>query len=303
MVDSVFIILISNDQCRRGVHHYPNYKVSTWKLAITSTLEKAEYLMREYLEKTDPELIHSIKINEIPLDRHCPGDACLSSYLYDYEGNRIDERTFSTIMEDNGIYPGRTPEQIRFKNGDIVEVMNGEEIELGFVVGVPPDPEWAERFNNYVGIHMDDTDDSYTILFGSNFAYHEHADSLFVFKPRYKVHPLVQKRLEKAYNDYVTYPARVEILNTTAKAQLNDFFAKHGIEGCADGLIYDFDDDFRVSLYLSSGPLCICISRSKVFHHIDRVCCTLARLAGVPVNGKGYRVRKHEKGIAGIVYI
>lgn len=295
MEKSVFETWLTYVQPAKRSRRYPHYKVDDWKIGTASSLVGAEKMISEYLAKPDRRtIIHSFIIREVPIDRSCPVPSCLASFIYDQDGIRTDERAFSTIIGDNGVFTGRTPEQIRFKDGDIVEIRRGKDIELGFIAGVPMGVEEAKQFSSS-GLILDDTDDQYTIMFNSDYASHTHVSALSVFRPRFNIPQAMEMRLRKEYNDYVTLPARLEIQNITAKEQLTEFFEKNGMKGTIYGTPY-MDDDFCLALYVNGRKQEFTIDREKVYNHIDRVCCTLARFAGIPARGRGYRLQVQKDG-------
>ena len=116
-------------------------------------------------------------------------------------------------------FRGRSAEQIRFKKGDIVEVYSGDEVKLAIVVGTPLTTEWvwekSQSINDKTGFDellFDETDDSYTVINGPGYEYHEHIPSLYVFAPHYHVPLYLQRRfkgyLEKADKKKIEYERR-----------------------------------------------------------------------------------------------
>ena len=102
-------------------------------------------------------------------------------------------------------FRGRSAEQIRFKKGDIVEVYRGDEVKLATVVGTPLTTEWIWERNQAAKdkrgldkLPYDETDDSYTVIDGPGYEYHDHVPSLHVFAPHYHV-PLYLQRRFKGY--------------------------------------------------------------------------------------------------------
>lgn len=201
---SVFDIVVIRDTTRKGPH-YPSYKVTERKIATATTVESAERLIRDHVILCCEYYymmpsIHSFRVEERPLDTLTNG--CYSIRIYDKEGVKIDETMCSSIIDDKQSYPGRTPEQIRFKPGDIVEFLYKDEINLGFVVSCPPTVELTMRIKAK-GFDMDDTDDAYTIMTTSDYASHRHIYSVFVFKPQFKIQHAVENRLREAYNMFL----------------------------------------------------------------------------------------------------
>ena len=116
--------------------------------------------------------------------------------MYDVEVNLIDRRDFSCVRECPGVFEGRNPEEVRFKPGDIVDVLWCGEIQLGFVAAVPPDKEEAARINSGGIITLDVTDDSYMVFLGENYSIHQHIDVLHVFEPHFRIPERIRQRLK-----------------------------------------------------------------------------------------------------------
>ena len=211
--------------------HYPKYKVNTYcPQAFTTTLEEAERLMHQDIEyrrkmkREDdyPRDTFCYYISEIPMGLLHYDRECLSERMYDGDGNLIDRSFccsgFSTYypgVSDSPEYDrhsdqtfrGRNAEQIRFQKGDIVEVYRGDEVRLAIVVGTPLTTEWIweksqsiKDKRGLVELPFDETDDSYTVIDGPGYEYHEHAPSLRVFAPHYHV-PLYLQRRFKGYQE------------------------------------------------------------------------------------------------------
>ena len=208
ILKTVFDIWLIQDRCGWRRPHYPAYKVEYLKVGSATSFGSAEEVKMKIIAEDSISNIRGFRINEVPLDCFCLERECLRSYLYDSDGTRIDERLFPAMMVDGdyGIYPGRKPEETRFKEGDIVEVCCWDEMRLGVVVGLPVSFERALQINsNPKGFHLDYTDDSYVIIYDCSSG-HDHVDALDLFKPKFKMHPAVEKRLQKAYRDYLNNP-------------------------------------------------------------------------------------------------
>lgn len=209
--------------------HYPKYKVNTYcPQAFTTTLEEAESLMHQdvqYRKKMKEEDDYPLDtfcyyISEIPLGLLHYDRECLSERVYDGEGKLIDRSyccsRFSIYYpgvcdlpaynrHPDETFRGRNAEQIRFQKGDIVEVYRGDEVKLAIVVGTPLTTEWIWERNQAAKdkrgldeLPYDETDDSYTVIDGPGYEYHDHVPSLHVFAPHYHV-PLYLQRRFKGY--------------------------------------------------------------------------------------------------------
>ena len=266
-------------------------------MGSATSLESAEKVMMKIIAESSVSNILSFNIREVPLDSPCMGSECLKSYLYDSDGTRIDERLFPNMLidDDYGIYPGRKPEEIRFKIGDIVEFRCGDEMRLGVVIGFPVSFERAQQINNNPrGLHLDDSDDTYTIIYDST-GCHEHVDALAIFKPKFKMHPAVERRLQKIYQDYRTFPTRFKIENATAKAHLQAILDEMNVIGEIRVPRYE-EEGFNIKFDIHSGLLDVNICNDKVHRHLDRVKVTLNRILGKPVQGRGYKTKVKDNG-------
>ena len=170
-------------------------------LGAYTTLEKAEKAMMRVVKNWDTDednycfIITERKLNPKPDKEDVVG---VRTYLPDgswYEENMVGR---------DGVFRGRPNERIRFKIGDVVEVLYGKTVELAIVGNTPPSLEFAEqmrkrRLGNGVTdeFFMDKFDDSYTI-YDTHPGGHTHVESLFVFPTRKPVsEKLVQKLKEQ----------------------------------------------------------------------------------------------------------
>ena len=165
---------------------------------MASSFTLAEDFLKTYAQ--DPqnrENVYAFYIREVPVDVPAPGVQCLSERVYGPDGQLIDFRDFSSVDEAPGVFEGRTPERIRFKQGDIVEVLGMDEVELAYVANGPVSREEAARINSKAIITLDVTDDTYMVFLGPDYSYHRHIDALNVFAPHFKVPGPMIKRIEK----------------------------------------------------------------------------------------------------------
>lgn len=189
---------------------YPRYSISKYGTYYCHTLVEAEDLLRQLILNKDnygdlwiPENIHHFTINEYPYGNMA---YFITSRIYDYEGDLVDQSLCPSNCK-NGEFHGRPEEMVRFEQGDIVEMMLGDEIELGFVVGCPVDTKWAELVNSEHPL-FDDTDDSYVILTTSDYGSHNHVQSLDVFRPMFPIPNPTLNRLQNAFEKFVENEAQ-----------------------------------------------------------------------------------------------
>lgn len=126
-------------------------------IGFFSTFEEAETaLHRCHITDTN----HSAIIRRMPIDRYL-GAEWLEWWLYDGKGQLIDRSVCTPFFDQqheyiSGRYMGRREGSLRFKKGDIVEVMddrNPGQVYLGIVRSVPRSPEqmWSAHnlWRNY----------------------------------------------------------------------------------------------------------------------------------------------------------
>ena len=109
-------------------------------LGYYSTLDKALVAMRlNNKEAFDIECIYAYLIKELAIDGAIGTTDWLSVRSYDQQGKPVDE-----CLQDYNLanqFEGRKTENIRFKIGDIVEVLEGRRLYTAIVAAVPPTPE------------------------------------------------------------------------------------------------------------------------------------------------------------------
>lgn len=107
------------------------------------------------------------------------------------------------MSHDDETFYGRSEEQIRFHKGDLVEVLMGREVKLAVVVGTPPTTEWISKKRKEIQDRMgaevmpfdfDCSDDSYTVIDGPGYDYHDHVPTMQVFAPHYPIPHDIQEK-------------------------------------------------------------------------------------------------------------
>ena len=105
-----------------------------------SSLEKVmEAMLKNGSEAWDAEEIMAYMVKEIAVDGEIGEVSWLSVRTYDTQGVLIDQ-----CLQDYNLcnqFEGRNPETIRFKIGDIVEVLEGRRLYTAIVAALPPTPE------------------------------------------------------------------------------------------------------------------------------------------------------------------
>lgn len=221
----------SNDYASK---HYPKYKTVSNIAAIALSMKEALELMQKDIvcRNEEEEYYHEVfcyTIVEKPLNAMSYEGEKLAEWIYDAKGKLIDQTfcasafTYYTSYDyynpnetlPDEIFRGRSEEQIRFHRGDIVEVFSGDEVSLAIVVGTPLTTEFVWKKNqdetNKRGldeIPYDETDDSYTVIDGPGYEYHEHIPSTCLFAPHYHVPARLERRF-KGYLEKAEYYEKV----------------------------------------------------------------------------------------------
>ena len=291
-VISVFDVWATYDRNWRKPH-YPSYDVRTLKVGSAFSLDGAERIVSETvgIDKEDclGSSLHSLRIIEIPVGKYALDWQSLSEYVYDRDGKLLDRRT----TPYDGMFPGRRSDQLRFSEGDLCEVLDGERVYLGFVVEVPPSVEEAARINANP-FHLDGTDDSYIVLSDPHYISHDHVDSLRIFTPMHKVSAQTEKRLRDAYEVFRAFPAKMKTEDCAALARIRDSIEGLGWSADIESPRWE-DDTFKLMLHGVPGfpeGLDLQIKQKKAWEHMDRIFISFRRLAGEPVEGQGYRLKR-----------
>ncbi len=219
---------------------YPIRETDTDRLGLFSTVEKAKKQMLKDVktcQKCEQErlkditedeeyrndekrfghtIVLSYSITEHQLDVGLHGDDIQSVRTYTADGKPNDENLLDRQCKRH--FKGRTPDQIRFQPGDIVEVINDWQAVLCVVWHTQPTVEDYERKRPYwlenhkkrcleKGIeykeeecfHWDYSDDCYLVysLDGSHF----HPESSEVFFPTKPVPKALQIKLKAKYEE------------------------------------------------------------------------------------------------------
>lgn len=225
--------VIEYDVCdlpERKRSHYPTFDVRHCRVGICHTLPEAESLMHKAIERANGyhDEIYCFHIKEYPV-----GELMSSNWagygeswrLYDSTGRFLDKTYCSDLERDHGTeygrYRGRPKESFRFKEGEIVEVLDGNEVRVAVTAQAPLSIEWywdmRERIKSQEGVVFkrcdkpelteeeveaayisDSSDDQVPVIDRPSYDTHEHVHILNIMPLRY---PL-SKRLRKRYENY-----------------------------------------------------------------------------------------------------
>lgn len=222
--ESVYKLTVRYYREKKGIYNQTHGKEEWfYKLCrlsrIYTTKDRAEKAMKQFL--TCSKRNHSALIERLALDGPIGMGSLLEWWLYDKDGEMIDYSVCSYRFEDNpsiqDIYMGRTPEMIRFKPGDIVEVINDCRVHLEVLNGVPPTIEemWQKYDSAVKKIGMPRTGDyspeyfsdymaeSYFYLSQSGFD--PDVPSYMVMKPTFPVPEKAKEILTTRFNTWQSY--------------------------------------------------------------------------------------------------
>ena len=242
-------------------------------------------------------------ISELPVGLMHYEHECLSHRMYDGEGKLIDQTYCSSgfnlyypgICEESEcekqpdeIFHGRPEEKIRFHRGDIVEVHCGDEVKLAIVVGSPLTTKWVwesiprlkERGIGMDDMPYDETDDTYTMIDGPGYEYHEHVSAMQVFAPHYHVPLYLQRRfkgyLEKAEKKQKEQEEKDRIYKQAHDCSIRNKEQLEKSEKCGCFYCGEIFSPSEITDYVSDGePTALC-----PYCHIDSV---IGDASGFPI--------------------
>ncbi len=216
---------------------YPKYCVSTLSLGFFYTREEAEQAMHQHKEEKDTYGFkkYCYYLHEYPCSQIINVSDFVTCRVYDADGQLIEQTLCSYscyIDTDCNKFFGRAEEKLRFKKGDIVEVLHKDEVNLAIIVSFPASPERAWRFHcgmkeeyrtfllkkhieqggteenfifddNQRQFFMDYSDDSYTVIDGPSYDSDEHVEAIHIFAPHFTIPTKMRQRFERYYNEYL----------------------------------------------------------------------------------------------------
>lgn len=193
---------------------YPKYKVSSRTIGFSSSLNRAELLIRDAIvsNKWRREDIYSFIIYERPIDFEFCHNEYMSCWVYDCGCKLTDKRPFPTFWAE-GRFDGR--EEVKFKWGDLVEWCDGQTVSLAFVLASPRLKEYYIKKSEELGepFYGDDSDDSCLVIDESYRLYeennpcsgfsHNHVDALQLFRPHFNIPKSVMAKYQKIWERYL----------------------------------------------------------------------------------------------------
>lgn len=179
--------------CESGKTGYP-LKTSSRIIGLFSRLELAEAAMREIIIKEEDEFIHHFTIRARILDAaQSIYDDC-ERRIYDHQG------AFHGIrLSETEPFAGKKAEECRFKEGEIVEVVQNGLLKPGIISLLPITPDIARKL-----LCGDQTDNVYCVEFVSKGRSHDHLPECDLFRLRLPVSATTRAKLLRIYKQLKT---------------------------------------------------------------------------------------------------
>lgn len=217
---------------------YPKFDLCHYTVGFCHTLEDAESLIKDALEddKKDSTEPYCFYVKEYPVGKfigHIWEEYAVSMRLYDSKGEMLD-RTYCSGMQRDfrtlyGMFRGREKSAIRFREGDIVEIRDKDEVHLAVIASANMTIErcweirkrWEKKYRSSEkestttlvnesqleeDYPVDSSDDQSPVIDGPSYAAHRHVHTLNIMPLHY---PL-SKRLQTRYNGYYKAMLREE---------------------------------------------------------------------------------------------
>ena len=148
LLESVWVYEPEETLYRDASYHILGYYSTLDKAIAAMSLGENDFFKDEY--------IYAYLVKEFAVDSE-NGDYSepLSIRSYDRQGNLVDEcpQDYNLVNQ----YKGRNASAIRFRTGDIVEVLEGDRLLTAIIAAIPPTPE-----DGFQG--LDALDDAYMVL-------------------------------------------------------------------------------------------------------------------------------------------
>jgi hypothetical protein len=201
MKKSVFKLTVFYTQKEvEDVIPYPVFEVSSQELGLFSSLQLAEAALPQYISEAEQYGdVYCFFIKEYATDV-LSYSMIESERVYSPTGELIDECLLSEL-ECEAFY-GRPAEKIRFKEGDIVEILQDDHVELGVIFALPLSIETVQKKNL---CSCDSSDDCYGIYYCApleqenieKFDLHDHVPCCYVFAPRFPIPENLKLRMKE----------------------------------------------------------------------------------------------------------
>ena len=210
--DAVYEVVefVIDDEDAAAAADSDSFRIITKRLGYTSSLDHAETMIARAAEEDTRSYCFHVKKYDLDVSSEpIKEDYGVWWRLYDANGVLIDHTYCSGLLRDqdavSGVFKGRPEKSLRFKAGDIVEVLDGTEVRLAVVTAVPPTKEQHHEQVQNTGCRvpaMDASDDVVAVIYGSEG--HDRVHTLNVMRPHAPLADEVRQRFEGYYKAFLS---------------------------------------------------------------------------------------------------
>lgn len=192
---------------------YPEFRISRCCKGIFSSRSNALDAMQGCIRENED--IYCFKIYELPLDTLCDlwsldYPSCIREHLYGPKGELLEHTVCSSLGEDlntaYGRYLGKPKSQLRFRKGDIVEVMEDDTVHIAIVSHDLIDTRRcydlycrAKNDTKHRCYILDYSDDQVAVVDGPDYGNHSHTQMCDIMVPRFPI----PEELRRLYEEYL----------------------------------------------------------------------------------------------------
>jgi hypothetical protein len=189
---------------------YP-FDLRNLRIGFFSSLDRAEAAVKKcvkYRKMCNMETLYCFFVIEYRIDEMVWINDMVTIRSYLPDGKPEESCLTSAVCGDDGSleeFAGRKPDEVRFKKGDLVEVVEGRNCFLGIVAGTPLTEDEAREFKqrSKLGATPNYLDDLYCVLdFDGKYTSHCHPLCTHVFQPRLRIPKTLERGLQAAYRSH-----------------------------------------------------------------------------------------------------
>ena len=224
---------------------YPEYTIYPCSVALLDSVEEAESIIRkrDYYHDYFRAETYCHVISELPVGIQFSVGESLSERVYLPDGQlwsirnhdnltaytispKYSESDYNRLITTNGRFGGRSPEEIRFKKGDIIEMFTPItgcwcNVELAIVIDTPPTKadikermvlyknKWPPRHlrdRGFLGARFGSYDDYYLVISGcalkDSYLYPWFCPTQYAMKPRFEISQEIRTQMQDMFEKY-----------------------------------------------------------------------------------------------------
>lgn len=242
---------IDENQGRKPGQLYPKFYLEKHLIGFSHTIDDSEKLIFDFIDmmKKMTSVPYCFYVKEYPLNENLQyfrDGYALSMKLYDRDGLFIDQTYCSALIKDfrteYGVFRGRASDKLRFNEGDIVEVREGDEVNLGIVASPMLTIENCWEIRNYhknnsnilnrdhniiltdkeidYDYKVDSGDDQCLIIKGPGYEINNHVHTLNILLLHYPLPDKLRKRYERYYQEMLIEEAKIKEQEANEKIRI-----------------------------------------------------------------------------------